>query len=100
MSAQIADAGLPTAMLVSEVALLQRRLAGRAAIEQAKGVLMARLNCTAVEALDLLTAQSRLAGHHARTQPPELGAALAAASTVAPGTEVPVGSGSVRRSGR
>jgi hypothetical protein len=42
---------LPTAELVSEVALLQRRLAGRAAIEQAKGILMERLGCTAREAL-------------------------------------------------
>jgi len=38
---------LPTAKLVSEVALLQRRLAGRAAIEHAKGALMERLGCTA-----------------------------------------------------
>lgn len=56
---------LPTAELVSEVALLQRRLAGRAAIEQAKGILMERLGCTAREALDVLAAQSQLARLHA-----------------------------------
>ena len=71
---------LPTAKLVSEVALLQRRLAGRAAIEHAKGMLMERLGCTAVEAFEVLTLQSRLASRRARAEPPDVGAGRAATS--------------------
>jgi anti-anti-sigma factor len=53
------DAESGTANLLAEVEGLRRALATRAVIEQAKGMLMERLSCTAEEAFDLIVLQSQ-----------------------------------------